>query len=155
MLTQLEAPVTRREDIVDVLHGVEVADPYRWLEDQDSPETREWLRQQIGYTRNVLNSSDPDYRKTVIDRLNGMLRIDVESLPARRGNRYFFSRRRASEPQYIIYSRLGVDGTDEPIVDPLKIDPTGMTSAILLAISDDASLIAYGVRVGWRRRNRS
>ncbi len=148
MLTQLEAPVTRREDIVDVLHGVEVADPYRWLEDQDSPETREWLRQQIGYTRNVLNSSDPDYRKTVIDRLNGMLRIDVESLPARRGNRYFFSRRRASEPQYIIYSRLGVDGTDEPIVDPLKIDPTGMTSAILLAISDDASLIAYGVRVG-------
>lgn len=148
MLTQLEAPITRREDIVDVLHGVEVADPYRWLEDQDSPETREWLREQISYTKNVLNSGDPDYRKTVVDRLNGLLRIDVESLPARRGNRYFISRRRASEPQYIIYSRLGVDGFDEPIVDPLKIDPTGMTSAILLAISEDASLIAYGVRVG-------
>ena len=107
----LRPRLARQENVVETLHGVEITDPYRWLEDQDSPETREWIAEQDAYTRAVLAQTSG--RDRIMQRLNQMARIDSVGLPTTRGNAYFFSRRRADQELPVLYRRMGLDGADE------------------------------------------
>src|SRR5262245_61095180 len=82
-------PATRVGNVRDVLHGVEIVDPYRWLEEQQSPETREWIAAQNRYTDALLAT-----RPTLAElrtRLAGLMRSDRMSVPLVRGSHYFFS----------------------------------------------------------------
>src|ERR1039457_4530787 len=102
--------------VTDTLHGVAITDPYRWLEDQNSPETRAWLEAQIQYTQTFL--SRIPVRDKVKQRLAQLSRIDSYGFPTERHGRYFFSRRLANENRGSICMRTGLDGKDEVLSTP-------------------------------------
>jgi len=139
-----EYPETKTDDVVENLHGVELVDPYRWLEDQNSPETRAWIEEQNKLTRSVL---DPlDGRKAIEQRLSELMKIDSIGMPIARGGRYFFMRRRADQDLFLIMMREG--GADHILIDPHPMSADHTTSVQLLDVSDDGRLIAYAIRAG-------
>src|ERR1017187_7019116 len=109
-------PTTAVRPVIDTLHGIAITDPYRWLEDQNSPETRAWLDAQIQYTQTFL--SRIPIREKVKQRLSQLSRIDSYGFPTERHGRYFFSRRLANENRGSICMRTGLDGKDEVLSTP-------------------------------------
>lgn len=141
-----EQPVTRAEDIVDDYFGTPVADPYRWLEDQEAPETREWIKQQNEYTANILQQL-PE-REMLTDVFSKLLRIDSIGTPTEAGGRYFYSRRSADQDLSISYWREGLDGEEKVLLDPHALSEDHSKSAGVRYISSDGKLIAYYIRDG-------
>ncbi len=139
-------PPTRRDDVRETIHGVEVVDPYRWLEDQDSPETRAWLEAQNAYTQSVLGELPG--REALEARLAELMKLEVVGLPVERGGVYFYPKRRPEDEQFILYRRRGARGKDEVLIDPHPMSADHTTSVVLMDVSDDGALVAYGVRVG-------
>jgi len=137
-------PATRREPVTDVLHGARVVDPYRWLEDQDSPETRAWIEAQNAYSQPFLRSFPG--RTALQRRTAQLLKVDSIGMPRAAGGRYFFTRRRADQNQAAIYVRER--GQDVLLVDPNTMSPDQTTSANILDVSRDGKLLAYGLRQG-------
>ena len=86
-------PPTRRDDVRESLHGVEIVDPYRWLEDGKSPETRAWIDAQNAYTHALLDAR-PE-REAIRQRLTALSRYDLQSPPQRRGDRVLLCEARA------------------------------------------------------------
>lgn len=141
-----EPPVTRVEPVVDTLHGVEITDPYRWLEDQESPETRAWIDAQNAYTRSILDSVSG--RTAIEERLGALLKVDDIGTPSVRGERYFFSKRLAGRDLHVLYMRQGTDGADEVLVDPHPMSDDGMVSVSYAGLSQGGAVAAYSVREG-------
>ena len=139
-------PPTEVREVVDTLHGVDVPDPYRWLEDQEAPETRAWIDAQNAYTDTVLGALPGR------DRLRGVaaavLERDDVGLPNERGGRYFYSRRGADQDLAVLYVREGLDGEERVLIDPHPMSPDHTTSVELRDISDDGGQVAYAVREG-------
>ena len=113
-------PPTRVATVKETLHGVTIADPYRWLEDQNSPETRAWIDAQIQYTQSYLARIP---RERLKSRLTELRRVDSVGTPTMRGNRYFFTRRLKQENRTSICMRTGFGGKDEVIVNPNDVSP--------------------------------
>src|SRR4051812_20290819 len=84
-------PPTRTDKVVEQLHGVKVPDPYRWLEDADAPEVKEWVEKENAFTRSVLDKVPG--RAKIHERLNALLEIGSLGTPAPRRGRYFYTRR--------------------------------------------------------------
>src|SRR5919201_388190 len=141
-------PPTRVDPVTDVLHGVEIVDPYRWLEDQESPDTRAWIEAQYAHTRTVLDALPG--REAIRRRLEALLRVDVVDLPRARGGRYLFSKRLAHQDLHVLYVRHSLDGADEVLVDPHPLSPDHTTSVGLREVSQDGRLVLYEVREGGR-----
>lgn len=139
-------PVATAEPVTDILHGVAVPDPYRWLEDQNSPRTRKWLEEQIIYTRAYLDAVPG--RELIRSRIEKLLAVEVISAPYRVGNRYFFSKRTPHQEQAVITMRVGLTGEDIPLVDPAERSEGSATAVGILRVSNDGKLLAYGVRSG-------
>jgi len=139
-------PKTRTDNVRDTVHGVEIVDPYRWLENQSSPETREWLNGQNQYTRKVLDSLSG--REAIKKRLEELSRVDAVSLPFEFNGRYFFTKRLANQNLSVICMRKGLEGEDEVLVDPHLMSPDQTTSVGMADISRDGKLLAYQVREG-------
>ncbi|MBZ5566042.1 MAG: S9 family peptidase, partial [Acidobacteriia bacterium] len=139
-------PPTRTDDVVDVLHGVRIPDPYRWLEDQQSPETRAWINAQNQYTNSLLDAWPG--RAALKQRLTELMKVDTIGIPYERGGRYFFRKRLADQDQGILYMREGLGGKDEVLVDPNPLSPDHALSVELEDISLDGALMAYGLRHG-------
>ncbi len=141
-----QIPVTNRGSVVDTLHGVVIPDPYRWLEDQESAETREWIKTQNEYTHSFIDSlSGRDKLKA---RLTELMKIDRIGIPTERNGRYFLSKRSADQDLFVIYMRDGLGGKDEALIDPHSMSEDRSTSVNLLDISEDGTLLAYGIRKG-------
>jgi prolyl oligopeptidase len=132
--------------VTDTLHGVAITDPYRWLEDQNSPETRAWLDAQIQYTQTFL--SRIPVREKVKQRLTELSRIDSYGIPTERHGRYFFSRRLANENRGSICARTGLDGKDEVLVNPSDISKDETATVFIGGITRDGKLLTYGIRHG-------
>ena len=139
-------PATRIEVVTDVVHGVEIKDPYRWLENQESPETRAWIEAQTRYARPLLDAIPG--RDKVRDSLNRLNRIDTYNVPLLRNGRYFFTRRLATEDRYSICRRAGPNEKDEVLIDPKTISADETVSINIEHVAEDASLLAYGIRQG-------
>jgi prolyl oligopeptidase len=139
-------PPTPVHPVTETLHGVAITDPYRWLEDQNSPETRAWLDAQIGYTQAFL--SRIQVREKIKERLAQLTRIDSYGTPIERHGRYFFSRRLANENRASICMRAGVDGKDEVLVNPSDVSKDESTSVYIASLTGDGALLTYGVRRG-------
>ena len=142
----LKPPPTHTDDVVDDYHGVKVADPYRWLEDQNGTETRAWIDQQNRYTREVLDALPG--RAAIEKRLTELMKIDAFGLPTERGGRVFYSKRLADQDLSVLYERAGVNGADEVLMDPHPLSKDHTTSVNFEAISRDGSLVAIGIRRG-------
>ncbi|HUG55285.1 MAG TPA: prolyl oligopeptidase family serine peptidase [Vicinamibacteria bacterium] len=138
-------PATRTEDVVETLHGHAVPDPYRWLEDQGSPETRAWIDAQNAYTSSVVSSMPG--RERLARRLGELIRVDAVTVPVARGRRYFYSRRAAEEEQALLYVKAQ-DRREEVLVDPRALGGGPTRSVQLLDVSAGGRLVAYAVRDG-------
>jgi prolyl oligopeptidase len=140
-----KAPDTRREDLHENIHGIEVADPYRWLEDGQSAETRAWIAAQQEYTARFLQTPQ---RERIRQRLVELMKIDAVGFPIERRGKYFLSRRRADEQCGVICRRDGLHGEDEVLIDGNSMSADHMTGVHIVAVSRDGSLLLYGVRYG-------
>jgi prolyl oligopeptidase len=140
-------PPTQVEPITETLHGVEVTDPYRWLEDQNSPRTRAWLEEQTAYTRAYLDAIPG--REQIRERVRELMAFkEVISEPWNIGDRHFFLKRQEEREQPVIVMRNGLFGEETVLVDP-ALRATGTSTAVsIIAISDDVRFLAYSVRQG-------
>ncbi len=136
-------PPTRSEKVIDKLHGVEVADPYRWLEDADSAEVKAWVEKQNALTRSVL---DPlPGRDKIRERLNILLEVGSIGTPAPVKGRYFYTKREGRQNQPVLYVRDGLKGTDRALVDPNALAADGTVALDWWFPSRDGRLLAYGL----------
>ncbi len=139
----LPYPVARKDDVVDDYHGVKVADPYRWLEDPDSPETRAWVEAENRVTFGHLESIPA--RSALKDRLTKLWDYEKFGAPFREGGRYFYSRNSGLQNQSVLYSTDRLDGEGRVLLDPNTLSPDGTVALSGMAISDDGGLMAYGI----------
>ncbi|MDQ3224370.1 MAG: prolyl oligopeptidase family serine peptidase [Gemmatimonadota bacterium] len=139
----LTYPATPTDDIADVLHGETIADPYRWLEDGGSSETRVWTEQQNAVTEAYL--AEAPGRDRINGRLEELLAIGVLSVPMPKHGRYFYLRRDGRQNQPVLYWRDGVDGPDHIAVDPNALNHSGTTALDWFYPSDNGRLLAFGL----------
>jgi prolyl oligopeptidase len=142
-------PFSAIEPVTEVLHGVTVTDPYRWLEDQDSPRTREWLDAQREYARSYLDNVAG--RDRIRNRVRELLDVETYDSVQKVGQRYFFRKRLPGQEQFCIYFREGPDGRDQLLVDPAERGTGEYTAVIPLRVSPDGRLLLYEVKEGGER----
>lgn len=141
-----EQPTTRREDTKELIHGAEVSDPYRWLEDQNSKETRAWIDAENNYTDLYLEKLDS--RKVIAGRFGQLLRVDWVGIPVERNGVYFYRKKRANDEQAILYVKKGPNGEERVFLDPNPLSKDHTVSAGFMDFSYDGSLAAYYLRRG-------
>ncbi len=140
-------PAARRQDLVEPLHDVAIADPYRWLEDSGDAEVRGWVETQNTWTRQALDARPG--REALRRRLADLLAIGSLGAPVGRGERYFHTRRDgADQDQPILYVRQGLLGEDRVLIDPNRLSADGTTSIDWWFPSEDGRLLAYGLSKG-------
>ena len=150
----LTYPVTRTVDHVDVYHGTKVPDPYRWLEDDTSPETKAWVEAQNKVTFAYLDKIP--YRAQLTERLKRLYDYEKYSAPARKGDDFFFRKNDGLQNQSVLYIQKGIDGKPEVLIDPNTWSKDGTTILTVFAPSKDARLAVYGVSQGgsdWQQYN--
>ena len=138
-------PSTATHPSVEQISGHAVDDPYQWLEDQQSPETRAWITAQNSYTQRYLAQIKD--RGNISAALGRLERIDEETSPEVRGGRYFYEKRLSSENQASLYVRDALHATEQKLVDPANLGDAN-TSVSIGDISDDGQLLVYEVRHG-------
>jgi prolyl oligopeptidase len=147
-LTLLAAPpATRVENRVDKLHGVEVRDPYRWLENGDAPEVKAWTEAQNQYLRRMLDAVP--VRSWLEKRITLWQQTGSLGTPVARGKgrslRLFYTRRQGSQNQPVLYLRQSRDGTDRVLLDVNQLATDGTQALDWWYPSEDGKLLAYGL----------
>jgi prolyl oligopeptidase len=140
---QFEYPKTRKVDQVDTYHGVGVADPYRWLEDDNAAETAAWVEAQnkltFGYLEHI------PFRKSLTERVIALNNYEKVSAPARKGPYVFFRKNDGLQNQSVLYVQKGMLGTPEVLIDPNTWSAKGTTRLSAFAPSADAKYAVYGI----------
>ena len=147
----LAYPETRREALVERYFGVEVADPYRWLEDDRSEETARWVQAQNAVTRAYLDAIP--YRDKIAQTLKRLLDYERESAPFFAGADTYFYRNDGLQNQDVLWRR-GADGEAEVFLDPNTFSDDGTVSMSAVSFSRDGRFVAYQLAEGgsdWRR----
>lgn len=159
MTDETEVPVyppARRADQVDVLHGVSVADPFRWLEDADAPETRTWIEAQNALTAGFLHTPERDRLR---DRLTRLWNYERYGIPFQEGGRYFWSKNDGLQNQSVLFV---ADTPDEPgrvLLDPNTLSADGTIALSGQSVSRNGKYLAYGLQTAgsdwqeWRVRD--
>ena len=138
----LQYPAARKSDVVDDYHGTRVPDPYRWLEDPDSPESRAWIEAQNRLTAAYL--ADIPARGTIRERLTKLWNYPKYGTPFRKGHRYFFFKNDGLQNQSVLYRQASLTADPETLLDPNLLSEDGTVAISTLAVSDDGRLLAYG-----------
>jgi len=136
-------PLSRRSDHVDTYHGVEVPDPYRWLEDPDSDETKAWVAAQNKVTFGYLESIPQ--RAALKDRLTKLWNFERYGTPEQRGGRYFYTRNDGLQNQSVLYVAESLDGAPRELLDPNRLSQDGTVALVGTEVSDDGRYLAYGL----------
>ncbi|WP_131739510.1 prolyl oligopeptidase family serine peptidase [Actinomadura roseirufa] len=144
-MTGTSYPSAPRQDIVDEIHGHRVADPYRWLEDPGSTETKAWLAAQDELFTKAADALPG--RERLRERLAELLGAGSVGAPVWRGERRFFTRRTAEQEHPVLYT-ADPDGTERALVDPMALDPDGTTTLDGWQPDKEGRLLAYKVSTG-------
>jgi prolyl oligopeptidase len=139
-------PVARIDSAKDTYGSTVVADPYRWLEDQNSPETRAWIEAEQKCTEAALSNFSG--RVQLAKRLGELLRTDSFEAPVERGGRYFYRKHPADQDLSLLYIRHGLNGPEEVLIDPLPWSADHSASVTLENVSRDGKYVFYGRRDG-------
>ncbi|MFA5575306.1 MAG: prolyl oligopeptidase family serine peptidase [Brumimicrobium sp.] len=147
-------PETKKGDVVDEYFGEEVADPYRWLEDDMSEETAAWVKAQNEVTFGYLNQIP--YKNKIADKLNEIWNYEKIGSPFVRGNYTYFYKNDGLQNQFVIYRyKNGNDSeTAEVFIDPNTFSEAGTTSLDALSFTESGKLVAYSISEGgsdWRK----
>uniref|UniRef100_A0A7S4HME6 Prolyl endopeptidase n=1 Tax=Vannella robusta TaxID=1487602 RepID=A0A7S4HME6_9EUKA len=137
-------PAARRDDsIKDDFDGTEICDPYRWMEDPDGEETKEFVKAQQAVTTPFLESLDS--RDEVREKVTAYYNYEKVGCPFRKGDRYYFYRNSGLQNQSVLYYRTSLDGEAQVFVDPNEWSDDGTTSISSTAFSKDASLVLFSI----------
>ncbi len=148
---RLAYPETKKVDVVDTYFGTTVADPYRWLEDDNAPDVAAWVAAENKVTFGYLDKIS--YRPQLKDRLTKLLNYPKFTAPTRRGENFIFSKNDGLQNQSVQYIQKGLDGTPEVLLDPNKFSADGTSQLGGFALSRTGKYVAYGVSEGgsdWR-----
>ena len=138
-------PFTKKVDVVDDYFGVKVADPYRWLEDENSPETKEWIKKQNELTFSYL--SKIPYRTKIKKRLEELWNYERKSTPFVKGDLTFYFYNEGLQNQSVLYVKKK-DENPKVLIDPNKFSKDGTIALANIGISQDAKYIAYSISKG-------
>lgn len=141
--SNLKYPVTRKTDTVDTYFGNKIADPYRWLEDDKSAETEEWVKAQNTVTYDYLATIP--FREKIKERLTKIWNFEKRSAPFKKKNYYFFYKNDGIQNQSVLYVQTGLNGTPKVLLDPNTLAADGTASLGGLAVSKDAKYLAYSI----------
>lgn len=136
-------PPSPRQSHVDVYHGMEVADPYRWLEDSVSEATRQWIRAQNQVTFAYLESLP--WRSPIRQRLTQLWNYERYGIPFRQGDRYFYFKNDGLQNQSVLYTLASLEAEPRVLLDPNTLSPDGTVALSGLAVSEDGAWLAYGL----------
>jgi prolyl oligopeptidase len=140
---ELTYPQARRGSTVDVYHGIEVPDPYRWLEDADSQETQSWVAKQNKLTSDFLAAVP--VREKIKTRLTDLLNYPRYSTPYKRGGRYFFWKNDGLQNQSVLFFQQTLDRQPTVVINPNLLSKDGTVAVSTTAVSEDGTLLAYAV----------
>lgn len=141
----LEYPQTRKVEQADDYHGTRVADPYRWLEDDNSAETAKWVEAENKVTFKYLDKIP--YRAAVKQRLEQLYNYPKYTAPFRKGELLFYMKNDGLQNQNVVYTQKGLDGAPEMLLDPNKFSSDGTTRLGIFSVSRDGRYAAYGMQV--------
>ncbi|WP_436484258.1 prolyl oligopeptidase family serine peptidase [Chitinophaga sp. ARDCPP14] len=134
-------PESKKVDTIDNYHGTPIADPYRWLEDDHSPETKAWVDAQNKVTENYL--SNIPFRAEIRKRLEELWNYPKNGAPAKHGNYYYFFKNDGLQNQSVLYRSATLGGTPEVFLDPNKLSAAGTTALGSMSFSKDGKYFAY------------
>ena len=143
MNTPFTYPDARKDDQTDNYHGTEVADPYRWLEDPDSPESRAWIDAENALSFGFLEEIPA--RETIAKRLTTLWNYERYGTPYLQGGRYFYGKNDGLQNQSVLYVTEGLDAAPRVLLDPNTLSADGTVALAGTAISDDGKRMAYGL----------
>lgn len=147
----IKYPETKKGDVVDDYFGTKVADPYRWLEDDNAPEVAAWVEAQNKVTFGYLDTIS--YRPQLRKRLEKLLNYPRYGAPYRRGENFFFSKNDGLQNQSVLYVQKGLDGAPDVLLDPNKFSADGTSQLGGSSMSESGKYLAYGISEGgsdWR-----
>lgn len=145
-------PETAKADTVDAFFGTTVPDPYRWLEDDRSAETGDWVKRQNAVTFGYLEKIP--FRQALAQRLEKLWNYEKLGTPFKEGDYTYFYKNNGLQDQYVVYRRAGDDAPEEVFLDPNTFSKDGTTSLAGLSFTKDGSLAAYSISEGgsdWRK----
>ena len=143
MINPNNYPPARKSDQVDDYHGVKVADPYRWLEDLDSEETRNWVEAENKLSFGYL-AAIPE-RTMLKERLTKLWNYEKYGIPFKEGNRYFYTRNSGLQNQAVLYTVTSLDSQPQMVLDPNTLSADGTVALSGLQVSPDGKFIAYSL----------
>lgn len=148
----LTYPATKKGEVVDTYFGVEVKDPYRWLENDRSEETEAWIDAQNDLTFGYLDSIP--YRDQLEERLTKVWNYEKLGAPFEEGDYIYFAKNDGLQDQYVIYRKKDENATPEVFLDPNKFSEDGTTSLGEMSFSENGKTVAYSISIGgsdWRK----
>ena len=151
MLPSQYPAVRRDESVVDTLHGVAVADPYRWLEDPDAAETAAFVAAQNALTEGVLARCET--RAAFRSLFKDLYDYARYGTPFRKGDRYFYTMNTGLQNQSVVYSQASLEGEPSVLIDPNALSDDGTIALMGWSFSESGALLAYSLSSGgsdWR-----
>lgn len=152
MENKFQYPETRKDlNVKDDYHGTVIADPYRWLEDDHSEETKDWVKRQNELTFEYLHNIP--FRKGLIDRLTELWNYPKYSSPFKEGGKYYFFKNDGLQNQSVLYSINDLNDQPSLVMDPNKFSEDGTTSLGGMSFNKNGDLLAYAISEGgsdWR-----
>ncbi|MEP6485621.1 MAG: prolyl oligopeptidase family serine peptidase [Rudaea sp.] len=145
-MTDSRYPVAKTGNQVDDYHGTRIADPYRWMEDLDSSDTRAWIEAQNKLTFGTL--AQIPGRERIRQELSAIWNHEKFSAPEKYGDHYFYTRNDGLQNQAVLYVAATLDAEPRVLLDPNKLSSDGTIALKAYAISDDGKFLAYGLSSG-------
>ena len=142
-MTSFTYPNSPRQKVVDQIQGIPMPDPYRWLEDDHSPQTSAWVTAQNELTFNYLAGIPA--RPRIFSRMTELWNYEKYSIPFGRGGRYFFTRNDGLQNQAVLYWLDRLDGDPRLLLDPNVLSEDGTIALTSVAITQDGRQVAYGL----------
>ncbi|CAN5172103.1 prolyl oligopeptidase family serine peptidase [soil metagenome] len=144
----LDYPDALRGEVIDTLHGVAVPDPYRWLEDIDSPEAAGWIAAQNAVTDAYMETVPA--REAIRARLEALWDYERIGVPRREGERLFFTKQSGLQNQSVLFTQMvagdGASGDERPLLDPNTLSEDGTVALAGYAVSPGAEFLAYSLQ---------
>ncbi|MFC3561494.1 prolyl oligopeptidase family serine peptidase [Pedobacter jamesrossensis] len=142
-ITLMNYPESKKDSTTDNYFGTTITDPYRWLENDTSAETKEWVDAENKVTQQYLEQIP--YREDIKNRLTEIWNYPKESAPFKAGEYYFFTKNDGLQNQSVWFVKKGLEGKEELFLDPNKLSNDGTASVSLLGFSKDKKYIAYSI----------